>query len=125
MADPIHHALSSVRRWGGVPEDYLAIHEWFDATKEHYANFRHRAARHHSEGIGQMIATFGTHVVTADGKLIPTRWVGEQHVLEDLGRIPTLADWLCRIQPEPWMGRDPVKLSTMLANETDAYLQGR
>jgi len=26
---------------------------------------------------------------------------------EDLGRIPTVADWLGRIQPEPWMlGRD-------------------
>lgn len=23
--------------------------------------------------------------------------------LEDLGRIPTVADWLGRIQPEPWM----------------------
>jgi len=32
---------------------------------------------------------------------------GEQHVLEDLGRIPTLRDWLGRIQPESWMlGKD-------------------
>ncbi len=28
---------------------------------------------------------------------------GEQHVLEDLGRIPTVADWLGKIQPESWM----------------------
>jgi hypothetical protein len=31
------------------------------------------------------------------------RFVGEQHVLEDLGRIPTVHDWLGRIQPESWM----------------------
>jgi len=26
-----------------------------------------------------------------------------QHVPEDLGRIPTVADWLGRIPPESWM----------------------
>lgn len=30
MAHPFHHALSSARKWGGRPEDYLAIHNWFD-----------------------------------------------------------------------------------------------
>lgn len=28
---------------------------------------------------------------------------GEQHVMEDLGRIPTVHDWLGNIRPEPWM----------------------
>ena len=37
MAHPYHHCLSSVKTWGGVPEDYLPIHQWFDATKRHYA----------------------------------------------------------------------------------------
>jgi len=36
-------------------------------------------------------------------RVVPVRFIGEQHVLEDLGRIPTVADWLGRIQPEPWM----------------------
>jgi len=27
----------------------------------------------------------------------------EQHVKEDLGRIPTAADWLSQIQPQRWM----------------------
>jgi hypothetical protein len=31
------------------------------------------------------------------------RFIGEQHILEDLGRIPTVADWLGKIQPESWM----------------------
>ena len=30
MAHCYYHALSSIRKWGGVPEDYLALHQWFD-----------------------------------------------------------------------------------------------
>jgi len=30
---------------------------------------------------------------------------GEQHVKEDLGFIPSFADWVKAIRPEPWMGR--------------------
>jgi hypothetical protein len=31
--------------------------------------------------------------------------VGEQHVREDLGFIPSFTDWVKAIRPEPWMGR--------------------
>jgi hypothetical protein len=34
---------------------------------------------------------------------VPVRFIGEQHVREDLGRIPTVEDWLGKILPEPWM----------------------
>ena len=30
MAHPYHHALSSVKKWGGTVDDYQAIHAWFD-----------------------------------------------------------------------------------------------
>lgn len=41
-----------------------------------------------------------------------TKFGDEQHVLEDLGRIPTVQDWLGKIQPEPWMlGRDRGQVS--------------
>ena len=46
------------------------------------------------------------------GKIIPTRWVGEQHVREDLGRIPSAADWLREIRPQRWMGRSQRFLRT-------------
>ena len=51
MAHPYHHALSSAKKWGGAPEDYLPIHSWFDESKAITADFRHRALRHHAEGI--------------------------------------------------------------------------
>jgi hypothetical protein len=30
MGHCYHHALSSVKKWGGVAEDYLPLHQWFD-----------------------------------------------------------------------------------------------
>ena len=46
---------------------------------------------------------FGTTITLSTGRVLPVRFVGEQHVLEDLGRIPTVQDWLGKIQPESWM----------------------
>jgi hypothetical protein len=105
MAHPYHHALSSVAKWGGLPEDYLALHAWFDESKAIIADYRHRALRHHAEGIFMLEKLFGPARMLSTGKRIPTRWIGEQHVREDLGRIPSFADWVRAIRPEPWMGR--------------------
>jgi hypothetical protein len=67
------------------------------------ADFRHRALRHHSEGIFMLETLFGATMTLSTGRVLPVRFVGEQHVLEDLGRIPTVADWLGKIRPESWM----------------------
>lgn len=48
MTHPIFHAQSSVRRFGGKVDDYRSIHDWLDGTKKMFADFRHRALRHHS-----------------------------------------------------------------------------
>jgi hypothetical protein len=105
MSHPYHHSLSSVKKWGGEISDYTAIHEWFDKSKEMFADFRHRALRHHSEGIFQCEREFGKTITIATGRTIPTRWVGEQHVTEDLGRIPSIQDWFTHIHPVSWMGK--------------------
>jgi hypothetical protein len=105
MAHPYHHSLSSTRKWGGAPEDYQGVHDWFDASKMIVADFRHRALRHHAEGVFMAERIFGLTLTLSTGRIIPTRWVGEQHVREDLGFIPSFADWVKSIRPEPWMGR--------------------
>ena len=51
MPHPYHHSLSSVKKWGGTVEDYNRVHDWFDESKKIIADFRHRALRHHAEGI--------------------------------------------------------------------------
>ena len=105
MAHPYHHALSSVKKWGGCVDDFIQVHSWFDAPKEITADFRHRALRHHAEGIFMAERIFGLTLTLSTGRIISTRWLGEQHVREDLGFIPSFADWVKTIRPEPWMGR--------------------
>lgn len=110
MASPYHHSLSSVKKWGGDVDDYLATHEWLDGSKELHGDFRHRMLRHHSQGIYEAARVFGDRLTLSSGRVIPTRWVGEQHVVEDCGFIPSLSDWCKQIQPAAWMNR-PSQLS--------------
>lgn len=104
MSHTVEHAKTSVKIWGGKPEDYHGIHDWLDATKESFADYRHRALRHHSQGIFEAERVFGKTIKNSDGKEVPVRYVCEQHIKEDCGgRIPTVADWFRNIKPEPWM----------------------
>lgn len=105
MSHCYYHALSSVKRWGGEAEDYLPLHQWFDESKKIVADPRHRSLRHHAEGIFMLETVFGVTIRNADGRDIPVRLIGEQHVQEDLGRIPSFADWARLIQPMPWILR--------------------
>ncbi len=105
MAHPYHHALSSVKKWGGIADDFLPLHSWFDESKMLTADFRHRALRHHAEGIFMLERFFGPVITISTGRAVPVRLIGEQHVREDLGFIPSFADWVRCIRPEPWMGR--------------------
>jgi hypothetical protein len=114
MAHSYHHAVNSARKYGGKPEDYIGVHSWFDETKEHYADFRHRALRHHSLGIFEAEQKFGITITNSDGKQIPVRIIGEQHVKEDCGYIPTVQDWLKHIQGQKWMSSPPVRLEREL-----------
>ncbi len=48
---------------------------------------------------------FGVTITNSAGRIVPVRLIAEQHIVEDLGRIPSFADWVRCIKPEPWMGR--------------------
>ena len=58
-----------VRKWGGSANDYFALHQWFDATKAHLPDNRHRMLLHNS--FGMLLAVRlpdGTlRLVTTDG----------------------------------------------------------
>ena len=105
MGHCYHHALSSARKFGGTADDYIALHNWFDESKCITADFRHRALRHHAEGIFMLEGIFGTVITVSTGRQVPVRQIGEQHVIEDLGFIPSFADWVRCIRPEPGMQR--------------------
>lgn len=128
MAHPVTHADSSVRRWGGVREDYLPIHDLMDSSKESFPDNRHRALTHNTFFIFLLEKVFGHEIeltcadcvgtgrdsgdVTCDrcqgtGKrgTAKVRYIGEQHVLEDFGGkyIPTASDYLEGMEFQPWM----------------------
>lgn len=123
MSHPYDHARSSARRWGGQPEDYTAIHNFFDESKSHLASWQHRALRHHSEGIFACEREFGITIMNSEGKQIPTRLIGEQHLLEDLGFIPTVADWFKNLTHQDWMTRN-VKLGREMSTENLEVIDG-
>lgn len=99
----LHHARSSAKRWGGYPAEYLPFHEWFDESKSHLPDVRHRSLRHHSLGIQQLVEKFGKYFVNSIGKTVPVSYIGEQHVMEDLGMIPTFSDWMRGMPLQKWM----------------------
>ena len=94
--------------------DHLAngsksIDELAKATSTH-ADLLYRLMRAlASEGIFLCAAIFGATVTNSDGKRVPVRTIGEQHVMDDLGWIPSVKDWLQHIELQPWMGRTPFR----------------
>lgn len=100
---PYIHSKCSVRRYGGTVEDYLPIHDFMDSTKCAYANLKHRAILHNTFGIYLAERVFGVTITNSDGKKISVRDIAEDHVVEDIGFIPTLEKWLEGMPTEEWM----------------------
>ena len=103
MAEYYYHAVSSAAKFGGKPEDYTEVHKYLDRSKSGMPDFRHRALAHHSEGISDTVAHFGDTITISTGAKIPVKAICERHIIEDLGQIPTLSDWLRQMRPQRWM----------------------
>ena len=106
MSKPYIHAVSSAKKYGGVAEDYMAIHTLMDQSKSVIADGRHRALTHNTWFIEVIIPlifgeTFGRE---SDDKIISSRDIAEQHVAEDFGGfIPAATDYLLAMSFEDWM----------------------
>jgi hypothetical protein len=118
MANVVFHAMSSAKKHGGKWEEYIHIHNWFDETKAWIPDSRHRAMRHHAEGIFECEKVFGptVKVTLTSGhiKEVPTRLIGEQHVIEDCGFIPKAWDYVQGMKKDLWMRKVGVKLDVNL-----------
>jgi len=101
---PFLHGKISVKRWGGIEKDYQKIHDWLDQTKSHFPDMRHRAILHSSFGIFLCEQMFGINIVNSDGKTVSVRDIAEQHVIDDMGRIPTIQDYLGEMPFYTWLG---------------------
>lgn len=117
-----NHSVSAARRWGGSPADYIDIHEFIDSSKKIIGDVRHRSIYHHTLGVWLCQQVFGRilEIPRADGqgtKQVPVRLVAEQHILEDLGWLPSPADYINGMPIAAWMSgskRKEVALSHIL-----------
>lgn len=101
---PYKHACSSAVKYGGVWTDYIKIHNFMDSSKAHISDWRHRALFHSTFGCFIVEQVFGETLTNSEGKVVCTRDVAEDHVIEDLGIIPSAEQWLRNMRIEPWMG---------------------
>lgn len=114
MSKPYHHAVSSAKRFGGVPEDYLDIHNLMDSSKAAVADNRHRVLTHNSWFISTVLERiFGTTITNSAGKKVPVKTIGEQHVLEDFGGrfIPSPQDYIEGMENHMWISKPGVNNS--------------
>lgn len=116
MAQSYIHAEASARHFGGQPEDYLPIHSWIDQFKSTLGDVRHRAMLHHTKGPWMVQDVFGPYInihddegnliMTKQGKpkKVLTREIAENHIVEDMGCLPSPDDWLSCMSCVTWMG---------------------
>lgn len=118
------HARSAARKWGGRPEDYIEIEEFIDSSKEVIGDARHRALYHHTLGVWLCQRIFGRviHVPRNHSVVeVPVRLIAERHILEDLGWLPSPADYIDGMPLKPWMSgaqRRELPLSHILTTQT-------
>lgn len=103
MSQSLYHSVSSKKKFGGQPEDFLPIHEWIDSSRLYFPNYRHRCFFHHNLGIATCIQIFGSILHLSNGAIASVFDVAEKHIVEDLGWLPLISNWGECIQAEPWM----------------------
>ena len=101
---PYLHSLISVKKWKGNIDDYQKIHDFIDSSKAHYPKVSHRAILHNSFGIYICEQVFGVYIKNSSDLIVQVRDIAEQHILDDLGTIPTVQDYLQNMEIKKWMG---------------------
>jgi hypothetical protein len=121
MANPMIHSKSSVKRWGGKPEDYLAIHELIDSPKATMNNNSSRALTHNTWFAYTIIPKiFGYNIINSDGKSVDTVDIAMLHIAEDFRMkfVPTPQDYLKHMEVQAWFNNGVKVIDNPEAIET-------
>ena len=132
---PWEHAKHSVKKWGGTPEEYMPIHDFIDSSKAHFPDVRHRALLHSSFGIFIAEQVFGTNIklkpfvrwvngtkTTIMDRLVSVRDIAEVHVLQDMGTIPTVQDYLQHLPMLDWLGGSKKQRCKLILTERTTFV---
>lgn len=113
---PYIHSKVSAKKFGGLPEDYIDIHNFIDQTKMAMPDIRHRSVLHSAFGCYLVEQMFGIKRTNSEGKDYSPRDVAEEHIIEDLGFIPSVERWLDKLPIEGWMSGT---MKHRMAHKTD------
>ncbi len=100
---PYLHSNIHAKKYGGKPEDYADIDDFIDSSKAALADVRHRALLHSAFGCFIVERVFGRTRVNSAGKEYSPRDVAEDHIMQDLGFIPTVDKYLRNMRIQTWM----------------------
>lgn len=100
---PFLHGRIHARKYGGTPDDYADIDDFIDSPKAAMPDMRHRAILHSAFGCFLVEQVFGRTRINSDGKEYSPRDIAEDHIIQDLGFIPTIEKYLNHMTLEPWM----------------------
>ncbi len=100
---PYLHSKVHANKYGGKPEDYADIDDFIDSSKAAFPDVRHRAILHSSFGCFIVEQVFGRTRKNSDGKEYSPRDIAEDHILQDLGFIPTIEKYLNNMTIQEWM----------------------
>jgi len=121
MANPMIHARSSVKRWGGKVEDYIQLHELIDSPKATMNNNTSRFLTHNTWFAYNIIPkVFGYNIVNSEGRSVDTVDIAMLHILEDFRMrfVPTPQDYLKHMEVQAWMCNGVKDVDNPEAKET-------
>jgi hypothetical protein len=120
--DDWQHCLQSCERFGGLPDDYLPLHQFINSARTVLPDEVSRCILHNAWGIDIAVRCIGaTFRRSSDHVRLSTREVAESHVLRDLGTIPTMLETLHAVPLAKWMYENALPLSRLLKGETGKH----
>jgi hypothetical protein len=119
---PYIHSRIHAKKYGGVPEDYQDIDDFIDSSKSSVPDVRHRAILHSAFGCFIVEKVFGATRTNSEGKVYSPRDVAEDHILQDLGFIPTMEKYLNSMQIQPWMSGTEKSNSAIISKQKKTIL---
>ena len=114
---PFLHSRIHAKKYGGIPSDYDDIDTFIDSSKMTCPDMRHRAILHSAFGCFIVEQVFGITRVNSDGITYSPRDVAEDHIIQDLGFIPTTEAYLKNMTLQPWMSgtqKQQTKITTFI-----------